>query len=126
MRKDVKNTIYRATRPICPRVFRDPLHGDIRLTEFEWSVLNTSALQRLGYIKQLGTTHYVFRGATHMRILHSLGTLHLIEKIIRSSEDAHGDKINAEMRLVARLYALVHDVTHIPFGHTIEDELGLF
>lgn len=27
---------------------------------------------------------------------------------------------------MARAFALVHDVTHVAFGHTLEDELGLF
>jgi hypothetical protein len=26
---------------------------------------------------------------------------------------------------MARIYALIHDITHVPFGHTIEDELGI-
>lgn len=123
---DVTKAIYQTVRPQCPRVFRDTLHGDIRLTEFEWSVLSTSAVQRLGYIKQLGTTHYVYRGATHTRLLHSLGTLHVIERIMTSAEEAHGDLIDEDLRLIARLYALVHDVTHISYGHTLEDELALF
>jgi HD superfamily phosphohydrolase len=123
---DVTKSIYQAVRARCTRVFRDPLHGDIRLTEFEWSALNTPELQRLGYLKQLGTTHYVYRGALHTRLLHSIGTLHLIERIMIAAEDVYGDTVDDEMRLLARIYALVHDATHIPFGHTFEDELALF
>src|SRR5207247_10187589 len=48
------------------------------------------------------------------------------ERIMTSADEVHGDLIDEEIRLIARLYALVHDVTHIPFGHTLEDELNLF
>jgi hypothetical protein len=123
---EVRNATYHTSRPLCPRVFRDPLYGDIRLTELEWSVLNSPEFQRLGYLRQLGTAHYVYRGATHSRMLHSLGTLHMAETVMRSAEEAHGDQLDEELRLQARLYALVHDVTHIAFGHTLEDEMGLF
>lgn len=27
---------------------------------------------------------------------------------------------------MVRLYALIHDISHLPFGHTLEDELGIF
>lgn len=123
---DIQRAFFTTSRPICPRVFRDPLHGDIRLTEHEWSVINTPEFQRLGHIRQLGTTHYVYRGANHTRLLHCLGTLHVTERTLTSAEEVHGDSVDEETRLIARLYALVHDITHIPFGHTLEDELGLF
>ena len=31
----------------------------------------------------------------------------------------------AEATVLARLGALLHDVCHVPFGHSIEDDLGL-
>ena len=34
--------------------------------------------------------------------------------------------ISLIQRKLARMYALLHDIPHVPFGHTIEDELGLF
>lgn len=123
---DVRRAVYSTTRPVCPRVFRDPVHGDIRLTEFEWSVIRTPEFQRLGYIRQLGTAHYVFRGALHSRMLHAIGTLHIVNQIINNAEEAHADIVDDSVRLQARLYALVHDVCHIAFGHTLEDELGIF
>jgi uncharacterized protein len=35
-------------------------------------------------------------------------------------------QITDDQRILARLYALLHDITHVPFGHTLEDELGIF
>jgi uncharacterized protein len=34
--------------------------------------------------------------------------------------------ITNKQRVLARLYALLHDITHVPFGHTLEDELHIF
>jgi HD superfamily phosphohydrolase/predicted Ser/Thr protein kinase len=122
----IARATYAPKRPLCTRVYRDPLHGDIRMTEFEWSVLNTVQFQRLGYIRQLGTAHYIFRGATHTRLSHAVGTLHSAERIMTAIEDCTGEIIAPEERLAGRLFALVHDIGHIACGHTLEDELGLF
>ena len=109
-----------------PHISRDPLYGDVRMTEFEWTVLQTPEMQRLRFIKQLGLTNMVFVGAEHSRLSHSIGCLHRVEQIFSSIESAEGIGVDLETRLVARLYALVHDVTHVAFGHTLEDELGIF
>jgi uncharacterized protein len=107
------------------RVVRDPLYGDIRLTEYEWEVLDTPELQRLRWIRQLGFANLVYHGAEHSRLSHSIGTLFRVEQILRSMEDADGTRFDPETRVMARLFALVHDVPHIAHGHTLEDELGL-
>jgi uncharacterized protein len=109
-----------------PRVIRDPLHGDIRLTEFEWQLLNTRECQRLRWIKQLGFANLVYPGAEHSRLSHSIGTLFTADRILRSIEERTGTPFDAEERLMARCYALLHDISHIPYGHTLEDELGLY
>lgn len=109
-----------------PRVIRDPLHGDIRLTEFEWQLLNSKECQRLRWIKQLGFANLVYPGAEHSRLNHSIGTLFTADRILRSMEERTGKPFDAEERLMARCYALLHDLSHIPYGHTLEDELGLY
>ncbi len=109
-----------------PRVIRDPLHGDIRLTEFEWQLLNTRECQRLRWIKQLGFANLVYPGAEHSRLSHSIGTLFTADRTLRSIEERTGTPFDAEERLMARCYALLHDISHIPYGHTLEDELGLY
>jgi HD superfamily phosphohydrolase len=108
------------------RIVRDPIHGDIRLTENEWDMMNSPEFQRLRYIKQLGFTNLIYPSAEHTRFAHSLGTLFVTEKILRSIEETHGENFPIEDRQMARTYALLHDVNHIPYGHTIEDELGIF
>lgn len=109
-----------------PRVVRDPLFGDVRLTDYERSVLNTPEMQRLRYVKQLGLTNLVYPGAEHSRLSHAVGCVYRTEQMLRSVEEINGVRIDHNTRLVARLYALIHDVTHVAFGHTIEDELGIY
>jgi HD superfamily phosphohydrolase len=114
------------TRINLSEVWRDPVYGDVRMTKFEWSVLDTREMQRLRKLKQLGLTNLVFAGAEHTRLAHAIGCVHRVEQILRSIEDIEGITADPETRLIARLYALIHDVPHVAYGHTIEDELGLF
>jgi len=113
-------------------VLREPVHGDVYLTHEELRVLDTPEMQRLRGIKQLGTAYLVYPGAVHTRFDHSIGTVHVTQKIVdainRSFEqDPVGSiGISDEETRVVRLAALLHDVTHIPFGHNVEDQDGLF
>ena len=110
---------------------RDPVHGDIELTREEVRLVDTPQFQRLRGVKQLGTTYLVFPGALHTRFEHSIGTLHMIDRLAdavnknarRSPDSCRG--INEEERRLLRFAALLHDITHIPFGHNIEDQTGL-
>jgi HD superfamily phosphohydrolase len=106
-------------------LLRDPVQGDIFLTENEARVLDTRQMQRLRGIKQLGAAHLVFPGCVHTRFDHSLGALAVCKRILQSLKLAGYaiDPIEAES---VRLAILVHDVTHIPYGHTFEDERHIF
>ncbi|MEZ5963249.1 MAG: HD domain-containing protein [Planctomycetota bacterium] len=110
---------------------RDPVHGDIELSREEIAVLDTPEFQRLRGIKQLGTSYLVFPGATHTRFEHSIGTLHMADRLM-TAMSRHAQwapdsfrAVDAGERRILRLAALLHDVTHIPFGHNIEDQTGL-
>ncbi len=110
---------------------RDPVHGDIALTSEETGILDTREMQRLRGIRQLGTAFLVYPGATHTRFEHSIGTLYMADRIFDSlvshSEGLGipGEWLDQRARKVIRASALVHDITHIPFGHNIEDQAGL-
>ncbi len=118
-----------------------PIHDFIRFNEEEIQVINHPAFQRLGKIYQLGQANLVFRGATHKRIEHTMGTVWIAQKIAnalrasynRCQKKGLGDRTRCpyasplsltEIRFV-RLAALLHDIGHLPAGHTLEDELGL-
>lgn len=106
-------------------LLRDPVQGDIFLTENEVRVLDTKEMQRLRGIKQLGTAHLVFPGCVHTRFDHSLGALAAAKRILDSLRLAGFQLAQQDLDLV-RLAILVHDVTHIPYGHTFEDERQIF
>ena len=106
-------------------IIRDPIHGDVSLSPLEERVLDTPAMQRLRGIKQLGTASLVYPGCVHTRFDHSLGTNALAKRIMRSLRDS-GASIDAELEQAVGIAALLHDVTHVPFGHTLEDERRLF
>lgn len=106
-------------------VIRDPVHGDIRLTPAELAVLDTPEIQRLRGIKQTGTAYLVYPGCVHTRFEHSLGTCAMAKRIMRHLREAGCRMDPADEQAVA-LAALIHDVTHVPFGHTLEDERRLF
>ena len=110
------------------KTLRDPIQLDIELTPLEIRVIDTPDFQRLRHIKQLGTASYVFPGATHTRFEHSLGTLAAAQIMIASINNNPDNQLPIEPDVVKliRMCALLHDVTHIPFGHTLEDEGFLF
>lgn len=112
-------------------VLREPVHGDVYLSKDEGRLLDTREMQRLRGISQLGLAHLVFPGARHSRFEHSIGTLHMTSRLVaavnRNAELWGGElsTVSAEEERLLRAAALVHDVTHIPFGHNIEDQTGL-
>lgn len=120
----------------------DPVHGDVHWTELERQIIDSRPFQRLRYVNQLGTTNRVYPGAEHSRLTHCLGTLkvaqdildrvisartgpHPIEDLFDTWDlDSYVDRL-AEAVVLTRITALMHDLTHVPFGHTIEDDLGI-
>ena len=115
-----------------------PVTGMVRLSRRELEVIDHPAFQRLFEIYQLGQAHLVYRGATHMRGEHAIGTLEEATKLAEATrrnaapgEVAQSDRWQlaeplSEVELTfVRLAALVHDIGHIAAGHTLEDELGL-
>ena len=109
---------------------RDPVHGDIELTSEEIEIVDTEQFQRLRGIRQLGPAYLVYPAATHTRFEHALGTLYMAQKIINgvnaNSLRNRNEKVVSETgERIIRMAALLHDVTHEPFGHSIEDTLGL-
>src|SRR5262245_44473908 len=102
------------------KLIRDAVHGDIELGPLEVELIDTPEFQRLRGIKQLGTAYLVFPSAMHSRFEHSLGASWMAHRIVAAMR--RSQPISAEEESVIRITALVHDMTHIPFGHTLEDE----
>lgn len=106
-------------------IIRDPVHGDLAFTPIERRVMDTPSLQRLRGVRQTGTAYLVYPGCVHTRFEHSLGTCGMARRVIASVR-ANGTVVSARNEQVVALAALVHDVSHLPFGHTFEDERKLF
>ena len=96
------------------KIIRDSIHGDIKVEGVFLDLLATPELQRLYNVKQLGLAHLVFPGAHHTRLEHSLGTYHMA---LRSAELLGLERNETEIVTCA---ALLHDIGHGPFSHTLE------
>ena len=106
-------------------VIRDPVHGDLRFSETERRVMDSRQFQRLRGVRQTGTAYLVYPGCVHTRFEHSLGTAAMAKQIISVLKD-NGEQITDDQEEIVSLSALVHDISHLPFGHTFEDERKLF
>lgn len=125
------------------KVVTDPVHGDIHLNWLEMAITDSHAYQRLRRVRQLGTTHLVYPGATHTRFSHGLGAVRvaqtLLDQLLAQREGLHSvpdligqwkpepdfDKRVAEAIVLGRLGGLLHDLSHVPVGHSVEDDLGI-
>jgi uncharacterized protein len=106
---------------------RDSLYDLIPLGHREEKLIGTAPFLRLQKIKQLGFVYRIWPGATHTRYEHSLGCYYLAVRALRSllqrGDDGglFGVSVSSVQTLVVA--ALLHDIGHYPFSHTIE-ELG--
>mgnify|MGYP002401811782 CR=1 FL=1 len=106
-------------------MLRDAVWGDLELEPELVALLDTPELQRLRGVRQLGTAHLVYPSANHTRFEHGLGTCHLAGRILDALARA-GQALDPRLRLAIRAAALIHDVGHVPCGHTFEDERRIF
>ena len=110
----------------------DPIHGYISLTvpythasiveQTEKDLIDSPWVQRLRYILQLQSAHWVYPGAEHTRFQHSLGTMHLagrfLEKLYPSLHQIIPDLPSFPfLEEFVRVTALLHDIGHGPFCH---------
>src|SRR5215831_19294264 len=102
------------------KLIRDAVHGDIEMSPLEVELMDTPEFQRLRGIKQLGTAYLVFPSAVHTRFEHSLGTSWMAHRVLEAVRRTRS--ISEDDARLIRVAALLHDITHIPFGHTLEDE----
>lgn len=130
------------------RRIRTVLYDDQRFFATEIDLLHTPALQRLYELHQLGLTDRVFIDASHSRLHHVVGVVEQTDKMMHSIASNLGKSSKedplfysggptagfSKKRLAnytlkkiraVRLMALLHDITHSPYGHTLEDEIEL-
>ena len=94
---------------------RDPIHGNIPVSDSEKRLIDTEVVQRLRRVRQVSLSSLVFPGATHTRFSHSLGVMHL------AGELADSLGISDSAYRTVRIAGLLHDIGHGPFSHASGD-----
>ncbi len=106
-------------------IVRDSLYDLIALGPRELKLINTAEFLRLQQVKQLGFVYRVWPGATNTRYEHSLGSYHLALRAIRAllmrGNEGGLEGVSCKSIQTLLVAALLHDIGHYPFSHTIED-----
>ncbi|MDX9859253.1 MAG: HD domain-containing protein [candidate division Zixibacteria bacterium] len=139
------------------KVLQDQIYDAKVLSPLAVEIIDSAEFQRLAELRQLGFSNLVFRGARHTRFEHSIGTYFacrtIMRRIVQNHErlqlDHPGEHISDAFKFnppntdlpntvtrqsrwrglseVVAVAGLLHDLGHVPFGHTLEDEFaGLF
>lgn len=111
---------------------RDLVHGYVNLTKPEVDLINHPLFQRLRHVRQNDVAFFVYPSLNISRFEHSLGCAHvsgkMAENLFRSADwskyksaihQANG--LNpTEFIQTCRIYALLHDIGHLPLSHLFE------
>lgn len=101
---------------------RDPVWGNIMLSEGFKKIVSSPVLQKMNRIRQLGPTYLVYPGAVHTRFIHSLGVYHIGCRMIRrlitfdSCPQITVRDVNAFL-----CACLLHDLGHFPYTHSLKE-----
>jgi uncharacterized protein len=111
-------------------ILRDPVHGLVAFDGDEERVvedlIDTSEVQRLRRVRQLGVTSLAFPGAEHTRFAHAIGSAFVMKLLIGRLRAIH-ERLPEHQRVTPRharealAAALLHDVGHGPLSHLFEE-----
>lgn len=101
---------------------KDCIYGFVDVPKCCVPILNHPLFQRLRRIKQLGSVHFVFPGATHTRFEHSLGVMHLAGEAV-DAIIAVGGSISAREKELVQIAGLTHDLGHLAYSHLMDKVL---
>lgn len=102
------------------KIVNDPVYGFIDISsDIIFEIIEHSFFQRLRRIKQLGLTYLVYPGATHTRLQHAMGAMHLMKLAIEVLRNK-GQEITKEEAQAVTIAILLHDIGHGPFSHALE------
>jgi len=110
------------------------VHGFVHLTETECRVVDHPYFQRLRHIRQNDVASFVYPSLNVTRFEHSLGCCHVAASIAHGLLSTVSEAVRAaylrqlgfsgaQFEQTCRLYALLHDVGHLPFSHLFETGL---
>jgi HD superfamily phosphohydrolase len=118
---------------------------DHAMTVAEEMILSTRIMQRLRRLRQVGLFHHAAPVSENTRYSHSIGcsywSVRMLAGLLAAEETEQGEAIGELIRktdrrisleyrelsleLLIRVFALVHDVALLPFGHTLRFQLSL-
>src|SRR5438445_11003743 len=101
---------------------KDPIHGYVRISQTERSMIDTEPVQRLKRIRQLAGSEFVYPAANHTRFEHVIGAMHLSGTLA----EALPIDLPRHEREQLRLAPLLHDIGHGPFSHVFEPLLAKY
>lgn len=111
-------------RPRSDAIIRDPVWGDVRLHPWELEVIDTPLFWRLKWLHQTSLVFFIYPGANHTRLEHSIGVVAGAERILGALEaNCVEEMITPVRRLSVRMAALLHDIGHTVFSHLGEQQL---
>lgn len=113
-------TIAEITRP--DSTIRIPDQRSVPVTGRLLSVIDHPVFQRLRRVRQLGPIYLVYPGAVHTRFEHSLGVYDLARRYLISllRDPNVSGSLTEEDIVTTLLGALLHDIGHYPFAHSLE------
>ena len=100
------------------KIINDAIHGQFKLDGVTKELLDSPEINKLSHIKQLGLAHLVFPGAHHTRFEHSIGASHVAGMMAESMN------LNSKEKTTVEAAAMLHDVGHGPYSHTLEHILS--
>ena len=107
---------------------RDPVWKHIFVSPGLLRIAEQAGFQKLDRIRQLGPASLVYPGATHTRRSHSLGVFHLARRMITTlvrkglaTGPSSVQGISREGITAFLCAALLHDIGHYPFAHSLKD-----
>ncbi|KAI0706868.1 hypothetical protein C8T65DRAFT_740425 [Cerioporus squamosus] len=104
--------------PTSVRRFKDSIHDYLPFGPTVCAIIDTPQFQRLRNIKQLGTSYYVWPGASHNRFEHCLGVAYLAQTLamhLKESQPSLG--ITQRDVQCVTIAGLCHDLGHGPWSH---------
>ena len=103
------------------KVFNDPIHGHIDVSDLCVKIIDTPHFQRLRNVGQLGGLYFVFSGASSNRFEHSIGVSHLAKLFAQKLATTQPElNITNEDILCVEIAGLIHDLGHGPFSHLFD------